>query len=112
MGYCSIGTLGLSTFASVLTIILYRPIATRLMQIAFLAWCAAMFYSNTSPTIVAQDLSVTRLPLTPIIACYNLGTTGTIDLYGFSMLLLTLVYIVALTFLTDFLLNRRDLILY
>jgi hypothetical protein len=95
-----------------LTVVLYRPIATRLLQILFLAWCAATFYSNTDITIAAQYLSVTHLPLVPVTVCYSLGTGGAVDIYSLVMMFVIICYIVGLAFLANFLLGRRDLILH
>jgi hypothetical protein len=108
----AVGLLLNTIFVSTLTIVLYRPIATRLLQIIFLAWCAATFYSNTDINIVAQYLAVTHLPLIPLTVCYSLGTGSVVDIYDLGMVLVIIGYIVALTFLASFLLNRRDLILH
>jgi hypothetical protein len=108
----AVGLLLNTLFVSTLTIVLYRPIATRLLQIIFLAWCVATFYSNTGINIVAQYLAVTHLPLIPITVCYSLGTGSAVDIYSLGMVLVIIGYIVGLTFLAGFLLNRRDLILH
>ena len=108
----AIGLLLNTIFVSTLTIILYRPLATRLLQIIFLLWCVATFYSITDINIVAQYLAVTHLPLVPITVSYSLGTGGAVDIYSLGMLLVIIGYIVCLTFLASFLLNRRDLILH
>jgi len=108
----AIGLLLNTILAAIVSIVLYRPLATRLLQIIFLLWCVAILYSNTSPTIIAQYLSIVRLPLIPITICYSLGTGGALDIYSLSMILVTIGYSIALTFLASFLLNRRDLILH
>src|SRR5450432_2029856 len=107
----AVGLLLNTIFVATLSIVLYRPLATRLLQIIFLLWCIAMLYSNTD-NIVAQYLSVVRLPLIPITVCYSLGTGSTLDIYSLSMVLVTIGYSIALAFLANFLLNRRDLILH
>ncbi|HEY5004880.1 MAG TPA: hypothetical protein VII61_17080 [Ktedonobacteraceae bacterium] len=107
----AVGLLLNTIFVATLSIVLYRPLATRLLQIIFLLWCIAMLYSNTD-TIVAQYLSVVRLPLIPITVCYSLGTGSALDIYSLSMVLVTIGYSIALAFLANFLLNRRDLILH
>jgi hypothetical protein len=107
----AVGLLLNTIFVAILTIVLYRPLATRLLQIIFLLWCAAMLYSNTD-NIVAQYLSVVRLPLIPITVCYSLGTGSALDIYSLSMVLVTIGYVIVLAFLANFLLNRRDLILH
>lgn len=108
----AVGLLLNTLFVSLLTIVLYRPIATRLLQIIFLAWCVATFYSNTGINSVAQYLAVTHLPLIPITVCYSLGTGSAVDIYSLGMVLVIIGYIVSLTLLASFLLNRRDLILH
>jgi hypothetical protein len=108
----AVGLLLNTIFVSTVTTVLYRPIATRLLQNIFLVWCVAIFYSNTDITIVAQYLAITHLPLIPLMVCYDLGTGGAVDIYSLGMFLVIIGYIVGLTFLARFLLNRRDLILY
>jgi hypothetical protein len=94
----------------ILTVLLFRPIATRLIQIVFLLWLALVLYTNTSVNIVATYFSWVRIPLAPLVVCYNLGTMGTIDAYSGTMFLLAIGYIVGLTALVEFLLRKRDLI--
>jgi hypothetical protein len=109
------GALGLllnCLILTALTVVLSVPVATRRIQIVFLAWLAAVLYSNTNPGIVAQYLSVVRIPLAPLLANYALGTTAaSITGYDLLMLLLAIGYIVVLTLLATLLFNRRDLIL-
>ena len=108
----AVGLLLNTIFVATLTVVLYRPLATRLLQIIFLLWCAAMLYSTSNINIVAQYLSVVRLPLLPVTICYSLGTGGMLDIYNLAMVLVIISYIIALIFLAIFLLNRRDLILH
>lgn len=110
----SIGAIGLlvnCSILSALTVLLSIPIATRRIQIAFLAWLALVLYTNTTNNIVATYFSWVRIPLAPLAACYNLGTTGVVGWYNLVMLVIAMSYIVTLTILADFLLRRRDLIL-
>lgn len=107
------GTIGLlvnCVIISTLTVLLSRPIATRITQIVFLVWVVAMLYSNTNLGIVATYLSWTRIPLAPIAVCYNFGT-GHIGWTGAAMLVLAIGYIIVLTLLAEFWLKQRDLIL-
>lgn len=108
----AVGLLLNTILVAVLTIVLYRPLATRLLQIIFLLWCVVLLYSNTDISIVAQYLSIVRLPLLPVTVCYSLGTGGALDIYSLAMVLMIIGYIIALIFLAIFLLNRRDLILH
>ena len=96
---------------SALTVVLSIPIATRRIQILFLAWFALVLYTNTSINIVATYFSWVRIPLAPLAICYNLSSTNIVGWYIFVMFLLAIGYIVALTALAEFLLRRRDLIL-
>jgi len=113
VGSMMLGSLGLlinCSILAILTVLLFRPIATRLIQIIFVAWLALVLYTNTSNNIVATYFSWVRIPLAPLVACYNLGTTGTIDWYGVLMLIVAIGYIVGLVTLVEFLLGKRDLI--
>lgn len=108
------GSLGLllnCIVLSTLTVVLSIPIATRRIQIVFLAWLVVVLYSNTNPTLIAQYLAVTRLPLAPFAACHNFGALGTIDGYGLIMVIVEVGYIVGLTLVANFWLSKRDLIL-
>ncbi len=96
---------------STLTVVLSTPIATRRIQIVFLAWLAVVLYANGSPTLLAQYLSIASLPLAPFAACHSFGSTGIIDGYGLIMVILEIGYIVGLTLLAGFWLRKRDLIL-
>ncbi len=113
VGSMTLGSVGLlvnCSMLAILTVLLSRPIATRLIQILFVAWLALVLYTNTSNNIVATYFSWVRIPLAPLAACYNLGTTGTIDWYGVLMLIIAIGYIVGLVALVEFLLRKRDLI--
>ena len=107
----AIGLLVNCSILSTLTVLLSIPIATRRIQIIFLAWFALVLYTNTSDTLVATYFSWVRIPLAPLAACYNLGTTGVIEWYTLVLFLLAVGYIIALTMLAEFLLRKRDLIL-
>lgn len=113
-GSMTLGAIGLLVncwLLSALTAVLSRPIATRRIQIIFLAWFALVLYTNTSSDIVATYFSWVRIPLAPLAVCYNLSTTGVIGWYNPAMFLLAIGYVIALTALAEFLLRKRDLIL-
>lgn len=107
----AIGLLANCIIISTLTVVLSVPVATRRVQIVFLAWLVAVLYSNSNLGPVAGFLAVSRIPLAPLAACYNLGATGTMSWYGLLMLALAAGYVVALTLLAEFWLARRDLLL-
>ena len=106
----AIGLLVNCSILSTLTVLLSIPIATRRIQIIFLAWFALVLYTNTSNTIAATYFSWARIPLAPLAACYNLGTTGFVDWYTLVLFLVAMGYIFVLTILAEFLLRKRDLI--
>ena len=106
----SIGLLVNCWILAILTVLLFRPLATRRIQIVFLAWFALVLYTNTSVSIVATYFSWVRIPLAPLAACYNFGTIGVVNAYSIVMFLLAIGYIVGLTTLVEFLLRKRDLI--
>jgi hypothetical protein len=87
---------------STLTVVLSVPIATRRIQIVFLAWLAAVLYSNSNFGPVASALAVTRIPLAPLAACFGFGTTGIVGWYGVLMVIVAVGYVVGLTLLAGF----------
>jgi hypothetical protein len=107
----SVGLLANCIVISTLVVVFSAPIATRLARIALLAWFAAMLYSNTSPGPLAPFLSISRLPLIPMTACFNLGAAGSIGWSGVAALLIMASYVVGLTMLGEYWMSRRDLIL-
>jgi hypothetical protein len=110
----TLGAIGLlinCSILSTLTVLLSIPIATRRIQILFLAWLVLVLYTNTSTDIVATYFSWVRIPLAPLTTCYNLGTMGRIEWYTPLLFLLAIGYILALATLAEFLLRKRDLIL-
>jgi hypothetical protein len=108
----AIGVLLYTILLSTLTILLSPPVATRGMQICFLAWLAVVLYSNTGPGLMAHYLSVVGIPLTPIAACYNISVTGALDVYGFIMFLLMFCFIAGLCWLCAYCFKQRDLIVH
>ena len=113
-GSMTIGGIGLLVncwILSALTVVLSIPIATRRIQILFLAWFALVLYTNTSNNIVATYFSWVRVPLAPLAVCYNLSSTGFSSWYTLVMFLLAICFIIVLTALAEFLLRKRDLIL-
>ena len=114
-GSMTIGGIGLLVncwILAALTVVLSIPIATRRIQILFFAWFALVLYTNTSNSIITIYFSWVRVPLAPLAVCYNLSTTGIGNWYTLLLFLLALGYIFALTKLAEFLLRRRDLILF
>lgn len=109
------GGLGLlinCVIVSTLTVALSRPIATRRIQIVFLAWLLCVLYSNSNLGLVAQYLAWTRIPLAPLIVCFNLSTTGIANWYEAVMVIVALAYIIGLTLVAQYWFSKRDLILY
>lgn len=87
------------------------PIATRLAHIGLFAWLAAVLFSNSSPTVFAQALAFTRIPLIPISICYELGRTQTLDWTGIVGLVGDALLVFFLIKLAEHWMRRRDLIL-
>ena len=107
----AIGLLANCIIISTLTVVLSVPVATRRVQIVFLAWLVAVLYSNSNLGPAAGLLAVSRIPLAPLAACFALGATGTISWYSLLMLALAAGYVMGLTLLAEFWLARRDLLL-
>lgn len=108
------GTLGFlvtCTLVAALVVVLSPPIATRLWQIGFLAWLVAALAPDATFGPLAPLLGWARLPLLPIVACYNFGQTGVVGGQGLLMLAVMAGYVAGLTWLAGHLLARRDLLL-
>ena len=112
----ALGALPTTMLVAVLTVTLSPPIATRLTRILFLCWVAIVLFSISPvfavPAFFINVLSIVRIPLWPIAACYNMSTSGTIGLPGMSGLLLEGVYVVGLALIAGYLFERRELLLY
>lgn len=109
------GTLGLlanCALVAALVVVLSPPIASRAVQIGFLVWLVAALVPAASSGPVAPVLAWARLPLLPIVACYNFGQTGVVGLPGLLMLAVMGGYLAGLTWLAGRLLARRDLVLH
>ncbi|HEX6108653.1 MAG TPA: hypothetical protein VFZ02_04510 [Ktedonobacteraceae bacterium] len=112
----AIGVLPTTVLVSILTVALSSPIATRLKRIFFLAWIAVVLFSISPifelPTSILNVLGIVRIPLWPISACYQVSVSGTIGLTGVLGMLLVAVYIIGLTLIAGYWLERRELLLY
>jgi hypothetical protein len=108
----AIGLLANCIVISTLIVTFSAPIATRLARILLLAWVAAVLYSSTSLGPIASILSITRIPLIPVIACYNLGANGTIGWSGALALAIDIAYIIGLSLLAAYWMAKRDFILH
>ncbi|HLI08604.1 MAG TPA: hypothetical protein VKV40_18725 [Ktedonobacteraceae bacterium] len=108
----AIGLLANCIVISTLIVTFSAPIATRLARILLLAWVAAVLYSGTSPGPVTAILSVARVPLMPLAACYNLGPGGTTGWSAVLAVVIDIAYIIGLTLLAERWLAKRDLILH
>jgi len=65
-----------------------------------------------APAPIAAILSITRIPLIPVIACYNLGANGAIGWSGMLALAIDIAYIIGLSLLAAYWMAKRDLILH
>lgn len=102
----SIGLLINCIIVSILTVVLSLPIATRRIQIFFLAWLVAVLYIGNNPN---PYLAIVRLPIAPIAACYSLGT-AMIGWYEIGMVIVAIGYIAGLVWLAGYWFRKRDLI--
>ena len=107
----SVGLLANCIVISTLVVVFSAPIATRMVRIALMAWFATVLYSNASPGPLAAFLSISRLPLIPMTACFNFGAAGSLDWSGVAALLVIALYVVGLTVLGEYWMSRRDLLL-
>jgi hypothetical protein len=108
------GALGLLANCFVVTALIVTisaPIATRRMRIVFFAWLAALLWSRLSPHPLSEVLVVTQIPIIPISLCYGMGASGRLDLGSVGGLLGDAALVVALLWLAEWWLRRRDLIL-
>ena len=107
-----VGTYSISILMVVVTVILSLPVATRKIQIIFLAWLAtALYVAENNRDGSTAFLQFIHAPLAPLSACYNLGQNSTINGSEFMLVLLAILYIVILVYCAESLLARRDLLL-
>lgn len=110
-----LGILCNTILVAVLTVSLCSPIATRLQRIYFLAWLALMLFSFrpifSVPTWLINILSLSQLPLWPVIECYASSASGSFDLLSMAAILLLGVYCALLTLVAGRKLERRELLL-
>jgi hypothetical protein len=111
----AIGVLPNTILVSVLAVALSSPMATRLHRILFLVWVAVVLFSLSPifslPVSILNVLSIVRVPLWPISACYHVSVSGTIDLAGVSGMLLSAIYVIGLALIAGYWLERRELLL-
>lgn len=108
------GTLGFfatCALVAALVVVLWPPITTRMWQIGFLVWLVAALAPEPVAGPLAPLLALARLPLLPVVACYNFGQNGVFGLYGLLMVGIMAGYVAALGWLAARLLARRDLLL-
>jgi hypothetical protein len=108
------GTLGLLIICLLLDAVVFvlsPPIGSRGIQIICLLWLVAALSSYAEVGALAGPLAIARLPLQPVAACFELGTTGLNGFAGVLALLLVAACIAALLRLAEWLIARRDLLL-
>lgn len=108
----AVGLLANCLVIATLVVVFSAPIAKRWARIVLLAWVAAVLYANTSLGPVAAVLKLLRIPLWPLQVCYGFGTTGRIDWIGVAALMMMASYMVGLTWLGEFWMRKRDLLLH
>jgi hypothetical protein len=105
-----LGLLALCVVFGALTMTLSPPVATRLHRIVFLAWLVAALSSFHYNGPLSSAFALTQLPLVPLAGCYGLGAGGLLDWHGVLALLGAALYVVVITWVGGWLLERRDLI--
>lgn len=105
----SIGLLANCWLLSVLTVALSAPMATRLTRIVFVAWLLAAIAPFDK---IASFLTVLRLPLLPVAACFSMGVTGSFEWFDALALVVQILLIAIITLVAGFWLERRELFLY
>lgn len=112
----AVGIIPNTILVAILTVALCPPIATRLKRIYFLAWVALMLFSFKPiiaiPAWLETVLSVSQIPLWPIVACYTLSVSGNPDLFSALGLLLVACSCVLIMFVAGYWLEKRELLLY
>lgn len=119
VGPMAIGAIGLLPniiLVSVLTVALSSPMARQIDRIFFLAWLAAALFSLSPiiqlPAAFINVLSIVRIPILPLAACFQVSTSGNIgwsDVWAFVVIV---IYIVGLVWLAGYWLERRELLLH
>ncbi len=118
-GPMAIGALGLLPniiLVSVLTVALSSPMARRIDRIFFLAWLAAALFSLSPiiqlPTSFINVLSIVRIPILPLAACFQISTSGSIGWSDTWAFIVVACYVVGLAWLAGYWLERRELLLH
>jgi hypothetical protein len=107
----SVGLLANCLMLVALTAALSAPVSTRIELIGFLAWLVVALSSYASAGPFAPLLSVARLPLLPVAACFNLGIGGSLSWQEVAALLVQAGYVAALVLFAQWQLAHRDLLL-
>lgn len=107
----SVGLLANCLMLVALTAALSPPVSTRIEVIGFLAWLVVALSSYASAGPFAPLLFVARLPLLPVVACFNLGIGGSLSWQDVAALLAQATYITVLVLVAQWQLARRDLLL-
>jgi len=111
-----VGIVPSTMLVAVITVGLCPPMATRRQLIVFLIWVTIMLFSFqpivTWPAWVDTMLSIARLPLWPLQACYALSVTHDYTPSSLLSLLLLIVYAVLSALVASRRLEKRELLLY
>jgi hypothetical protein len=105
-----VGMLGLvanSVLIGTVAIVLAPPIAGRVWRVGVLVVVLLAFYSYEVAGPLGQVLTVTRVVLLPIAACYNLGQTGALDRPGLFALVVVAALVAGMISLAAFAPGRR-----
>jgi hypothetical protein len=102
------GLIALCVLAAALTVTVSSPLTTRVERLGLLAVLDAALYSLANDGWLAAVLWAARLPLLPILACYEASVAGTLSWDWLGALLLAGAYVAGLAWLGERLLVRAD----
>jgi hypothetical protein len=102
------GLIALCVLAAALTVTVSSPLATRVERLGLLAVLDAALYSVANDGWLATVLWAARLPLLPILVCYEASVAGTPSWGWLGALLLVGAYLAGLAWLAERLLVRAD----
>ncbi len=109
--YGSLGLLANCWVLAALTAALAPPVGTRRESIYVLGWLVLALAAVQPLGLPAALATFVQLPLLPIVQCFGLGISGTLDWAAAIALLCDGVFVVALAWLAEVRLARRDLLL-
>lgn len=112
----AVGIIPNTILVATLTISLCSPMAIRLHRIYFLAWLALVLFSSKPifpiPSRLEGILSISQIPLWPLVNTYIDSASGNIDLSGLLSLCVIAAYCIILALVAGRGLEKRELLLH